>query len=105
MASNQWIVRTPSKTGQKIERWYYSPHQHVAELPGVCRIDVFRKQPGPARQRRPVGVGSDHRAEVGPLDFAAAAEIHFVGLHNSALGIFHPPHLSLPHSPPPLTPL
>ena len=41
------------------------------------------KQSGPVGERRPVGVIALHRAEIGQLDFEAAAEIHLVGLDDA----------------------
>ena len=49
------------------------------------------KNPGPVRQRRPVGVAADHRAEIRRLDFEATAEVHFVGLDNAGPRVLERP--------------
>src|SRR3990170_6225709 len=69
-----------------------SGHQHVLELPGVAVVDLLREQLVAPAERRPVGVGADHRAEIGTLDFEAAAKIHLVGFDNAALGVLQQPH-------------
>src|SRR5262249_56646590 len=76
-----------------------SAYQHVLELPGIASIDVLGEQLAAADQRRPVGVVPDHRAEIGPLDVEAAAEIHLVGLHDAPVGIFQHTDASGGHRP------
>ena len=58
--------------------------------------------PGRSRQRRPVGVVALHRAEIRPLDFEAAAEIHLVGLDDAGRRDFPAPTPCRPA--PPRTP-
>src|SRR4029453_1133424 len=69
-----------------------SPHQDIAELPRIRRVDVFRKQTRPIGERRPVGVVALDGPEIRHLDFEAAAEINLVGLDAARLrGLQRPP--------------
>ena len=47
--------------------------------------------PRPAGERRPVGVVAGYRAEIGPLDLEAAAEVHLVGLDQAAVRVLQHP--------------
>src|SRR5262249_39907018 len=68
-----------------------SLHQHVGELPGIAGVGALRKQLAAVDERRPIGVASDYRSEIGPLQLEAAAEIHLVGLDDAAVrGLEHP---------------
>src|SRR4029079_6267007 len=60
-----------------------SAHQHVSELPGIARVDVFRAQSRAIGERGPVGIKPLHRAEIRELDFEAALKIHLIGFHDS----------------------
>src|SRR5215216_5921860 len=51
-----------------------STHQDVAELPRIGGVDVFREEALAVRKRRPVGVDSVDRAQIGPLHLKAAVE-------------------------------
>src|SRR5436305_845230 len=68
-----------------------SPHQHVPELPRVGRVELFREEAGTAGQRRPVSVEPFHRAEIGPLDFQEAMEVHLVGFNNALVRVLQRP--------------
>ena len=67
-------------------------NQHVAELPGIGFVDVFREQAWTTGQRRPGGVVAFHRAEIGRLHFQAAFVINLVGLDDAGIRIFQCPH-------------
>src|SRR5947209_7121137 len=69
----------PSSMGYARPRRFGSTHQHVLELPRIIAVQIFRKQPRPADERRPVGVLAEHVAEIRHLDVQAAAKIHLVG--------------------------
>src|SRR5262245_4113908 len=68
-----------------------SLHQHVGELPGIAGVDALRKELAAVDERRPVGVATDHRAEIGPLQLEAAPEIHFIGFDNAAVRVLEHP--------------
>jgi len=44
-----------------------SPHQNIAELPGVAFVDIFGEEAGAIVERGPVGRGADHRADLSAL--------------------------------------
>ena len=78
----------------------YSPERRRLSAPARCvncqgslAVDLLRKQARPSGERRPVGVFAEHRAEIGQLDFQAAAEVHLVGLDDAAVRVLqHPDH-------------
>ena len=74
-----------------------SPHQNIAELPGIAAVDVLGKQPRPVVERRPVGIKALHRTEIRPLDFQAAAEIHLVGFDDAGGRVFQRPDHAREH--------
>src|SRR5260221_346997 len=64
----------------------------VLELPRIVGVEIFREQVPAVAQRRPVAIGADNLAEIGPHDFHAALEIHVVGLDDTGASVFDGPH-------------
>src|SRR6476661_9863758 len=82
------------KSPPKWRAFSTSANDDVLELPGVVVVDVLGKQHFAIVEWGPARVFADHRAEIRTLHLKAAAEVDFVGLHDSGLRIFERPHHS-----------
>src|SRR5258708_37275067 len=88
-----WLWIVSPRTGRLLDRSLAgSPHQHVAELPGILGVDVFREQAGAIVQRGPVGVVTLYRAQIRHLNFQQTIEIHLVGFDDAFVRVFQRPH-------------
>src|SRR4029078_13354679 len=81
-----WVrakIRARTATGPSV-------HQHIAALPQIGAVDALRKQAVSTAERRPIGIVSDHRAQIRPLNRQAAAEVHLIPLDESSIwGLQH----------------
>ena len=93
-------LRVVARTGGVRPRCWRLSHQHVLELPRIALVDVLREEARATGERRPIGIDADDRAEIGRLNLEAAAEVQFVGLHDSRRSDFQAPR---PCRPEPLT--
>src|SRR5689334_18558287 len=68
-----------------------SLHEHVFKLPSIVGIDVFRKQLATSLNGSPLGILTDHRAEIRALNFQTTSEVHLVGFDNAHVRVLQHP--------------
>src|ERR1700759_826410 len=69
-----------------------STHDHIAELPGICRVDVLGEQAATAGEWRPIRISADHRTEIWLHDAKDALVVEFIRFHHAAARIFQRPY-------------
>src|SRR5215831_1406306 len=96
MPRNRWAVAKVGASGMPATGSL--THDHVLELPGIGRVDIFREQAAAVVEWRPVAVRADHRTKIWLHDAQDAFVVESIGLHHTAPRILDRPDHSRQHS-------